>query len=390
MAALGAERELNTNSIEKDKKMTKNHYSILIAGILSASIAMSANAGTEWEIKVFDKHMSFIDINNSGQLLGYDSAIKRYFITGPDGEGISNITEFSNNLNVKAFNDSGQIAGSFLKDGSSHVFITGPNGTSMVDLGTLGKHSLASDINNSGQIIGQFTTPENNTHAFITGSNGIGMTDLGTFGGKNSYASAINESGQVVGWSQTADGIYHAFITGPNGIGMTDLGTLPYDNASQATDINDAAQVVGFSGSYSPDWGYVSTGGFITGPNGENMIPLGVGNPNSPKINNSGQAIVNSDLGLAYFYSDGVLTMLSGLSIFREVGFDEISAFGINDKGQILGSGYSLEECCKPVAFLLTPISPVPEPSTYAMLLAGLGLLGFKPFKRKMKLPTSC
>ncbi|WMJ08512.1 PEP-CTERM sorting domain-containing protein [Nitrosomonas sp. sh817] len=362
--------------------MTKNHYSILIAGILSASIAMSANAGTEWEIKVFDTHMSFFDINNSGQLLGYDSAIKRYLITGPDGEGISNITEFSNNLNVNAFNDSGQIAGSFLKDGSSHVFITGPNGTNMVDLGTLGKHGSASDINNSGQIIGQFTTPENNTHAFITGPNGIGMTDLGTFGGKNSYASAINESGQVVGWSQTADGIPHAFITGPNGIGMTDLGTLPYDNASQATDINDDAQVVGFSGSYTPtpDWGYVSTGAFITGPNGENMIPLGASYTDYPKINNSGQAIFDIEAGISLLYSDGVLTILTGLPIIREAGLIEINALGINDKGQILGFGYL--KCCNPTSFLLTPISPVPEPSVYAMLLTGLGLLGLMAFRR--------
>lgn len=33
----------------------------------------------------------------------------------------------------------------------------------------------------------------------------------------------------------------------------------------------------------------------------------------------------------------------------------------------------------------LTPVTPVPEPETYAMLLAGLGLLGFSARRRKLK-----
>jgi hypothetical protein len=33
----------------------------------------------------------------------------------------------------------------------------------------------------------------------------------------------------------------------------------------------------------------------------------------------------------------------------------------------------------------LTGVSPVPEPQTYAMMLAGLGLLGFRLRRRKLQ-----
>jgi probable HAF family extracellular repeat protein len=226
-------------------------------------------------------------------------------------------------------NDAGQVAGtSQTAAGADHAFITGPNGVGMTDLGTLGwLGSSASGINNAGQVVGYSSTVDLKEHAFMTGLNGEGMTDLGTLGGFYSYALGINATGQVVGYSATADSKEHAFMTGPNGVGMIDLGTLG-GSSSVAYGLNDAGQVFG---------AFITAAGdqhaFITGSNGVGMIDL------------------NS---LAVSLPDGIYIA---------------AADGINSHGQILVG--------------IVGVNVVPEPETYAMLLAGLALLGVMTRRRK-------
>jgi probable HAF family extracellular repeat protein len=222
-------------------------------------------------------------------------------------------------VHAHAINNAGQVAGTFQGNFTSNLFITGPNGEGMRDLG--GGIGGASHINSAGQITGNYGEPY--PQAFITGPNGAGRTVLGTLGGDISIASSINDAGQVVGFSELMPGgERHAFITRPSGGGIRDLGSLG-GSSSAAAGINEAGQVVGSASIPSG-----APHAFITGPNGEGMTDL--------------NSLVDVPGGI-------VLT----------------GAVAINNVGQVIAIGV------------------IPEPESYAMFLAGLGLLGFMARRKR-------
>jgi|CXWL01.1.fsa_nt_gi probable HAF family extracellular repeat protein len=337
-----------------NNKFSKFKYiTIILTGISAVSIPATASAG--WSIR----EISFKDFNN-------------------------------NHVDAAAFdiNNVGQVTGIYQGFPGQKAFIVGPDGSvGETTLGTIGgKSSVAFGINDSGQVVG---SSNESGHAFITGPDGVGTTDLGTLGGYYSGGYGINNSGQAAGYSYTSKSSsnYHAFITGPNGEGMTDLGTLTGGSEdSFAYGINDAGQVVGNSGNHA----------FITGPNGSGMIDLGAfGGINSiaTAINNSGQAVgyTLSPFVHAFQYNYGEMIDLSKLEEVVAAGWTNLlTAEGINDYGQIVGAGilhgqnaaYVLSPFSIP-PYPVTTVYSIPEPETYAMLLVGLGLIGFMARRRK-------
>ncbi|MXS83739.1 PEP-CTERM sorting domain-containing protein [Nitrosomonas oligotropha] len=353
----------------------------------------------DWSIKglgtLGGAYSEAFGINDSGQVVGWAntaSGSRHAFITGPSGAGMTDLGTLGGSSSwAFGINDSGQVVGSSYLGNifNQHAFITGPNGNGMTDLGTLGGISSgASGINDSGQVVGGSYTASWNSHAFITGPNGLGMTDLGTLGGGSSWALGINNSGQVVGSSYLAGNFTQdAFITGPNGIGMTDLGTLGGHNSmgvidGAASGINDSGQVVG--GAFTASGNFDA---FITGPNGIGMTDLGtLGGDYSyaSGINDSGEVVGAAATAAgedhAFIFSHGEMTDLSSLAPVVAAGWTDISALSINNNGQIVGFGHHHGNH---EAFLLSFTTAVPEPETYLMLLAGLGLIGYLARRRK-------
>lgn len=224
---------------------------------------------------------------------------------------------------ANAINNQGQVVGWSFNDQNKQTATLWRNGNAIA-LTTTGSASEASDINNQGQAVGWQNIGDRANAVFWTSDNQL--IELASLGGNGSQAFAINDAGWTVGWSNSADAYQHATLWANDEV--IDLGRLG-GYASYAYGINNLGQIVG---SYVSDQ-----------QDGVEEFAILWENGNAINLND----LIGDNLGVTL-----------------------ISANSINDQGWIVVQGEDSNGYLN--YYLLTP---VPEPSTYAMLLAGLGLL---------------
>lgn len=303
-------------------------------------------------------------------------------------------------LEPKAINDNGQVVGvADTNSGTLAAVLWQSNALSQLSLWSTGASGEALAINNAGRIAGWSGTTSDYSHA--TYWQGASKVDLNSLGGTMSRAIGINTDGKIVGFGYTSAYALHAFYY--NGSTTTDLHSLVSGAGyymSFASDINNnglilaggrqtpeiaASFVINTSNNsvtYLPggtnqqtnglalnDSGVVvgnlvSAGGddrgFVwTGGASLTEIPtLGGSSSKAMAINNAGQVVGFADTissRVAMVWQDGVIKDLNTL-IKSGTGWQLSSAAGINEVGQIVGSGLlNIGGIDYQRGFLLTP-----------------------------------
>jgi probable HAF family extracellular repeat protein len=315
-------------------------------------------------------------INSSGTVAGWaqnPSGGQEGFVSTPTGMQVLSPGPFESY--AYGINNAGTVVGTtYDANGQAHGTIwTGSGSTD------LGAGSFAMAINNAGEVVGG----DGNAFTVVNGQ----LQNLGTPSGINwSAAYGVNNVGTVVGDGQLSNVTFRGIVWNPNG-SITVLSTFG-GASSQATGVNDSGEVVGFA---SLSDGYQNAFAEIGGA----MIDLGTlggGSSYAYGVNKSGEIVGYSWLAdgdqSAFLYDDGTMMNLNSL-LPANSGWDLQQAYGINDSGQITGTGLYNGQL---TAFVLTDppsgpsgIDAVPEPQELVIVGAALVMIAF--LRRRRQVP---
>ncbi len=326
-------------------------------------------------------------INDYGTIIGYSqngAGVQTSFIYS-NGQKTNLGTLGGASTRAVAINNSNQIVGtSQTTSGTWNAFIYS-NGA-MHDLGNFGFNgATGSSINNNGTYAINAYQPRDNGTSFIC--NGATCENVQPTNSYWSTVSHINDSGYAVGGIGTAGyGSYQAAFWQP---GSYSTPTVNGMFNSFATSINNKNQVIGWGNGYSNLAAiYYSS---PSAPEQDTGVYFG-GNGNwssASAINDLGTFI-----GLSYVTNGARHSFISyggetyDLTSFFGFQVEDSNSNQLNQGNMMVGTIQT--EWGFQAAILVPDSVPaitaaVPEPETYALMLAGLGLVGFMARRRKAK-----
>jgi hypothetical protein len=290
-----------------------------------------------------------LGINDASEIAGYGNATIFYGLTLTLPPVAGNFTR----LNVPGADGGTQVIGI-------------SNGASPTTVGFSITGGVTNGFANTGGQGGTFTTLDDPGFAFnqMLGINGSGTTAAGYW-----THDPAGATGQLAGFVTGGPGFTSPVFTGINNLLVQKFG--PNFN-SQATGVNDGGWIVGFYQPTSTTFnGFVDESGVIsaiTAPFAGTTSTQALG------VNDLGEIV--GDYTLANGNMFGFLDRGGVFTTLDPFGSTSVTANGINDLGQVVG--FYADANGNTIGFETT----IPEPSTWAMMLAGFAGLGFLGYRK--------
>lgn len=298
------------------------------------------------------------DINNSGQLTAYALASNLHYRACVFENGaLRDLGIGTNGSYPRRINQAGQIIGHFDTDrdpitrGRDHAFLF--SGGTVTDLSVLfGRYVAVGGINSHGHIVGNAETDDGSSIVPFIYSNGVFVLA----GSANSQFIDINDAGLILGTisypgTKPDESLPRAALFRPGRV--VDLGVPRGCIWSLGWRLNNRGDVMGHAATFD-NFGraFVSRGKHlrVVRPLRGDLVTF------LHDLNNAGQAVGDSsvpDYGVrAILWEDGQTRDLNRM-IRKNSGWELHVAFGINDRGQIVGTGSFAGDYR---GFLLNPI----------------------------------